>query len=64
MERLALSRELEARMVIVEIRFGQDALLSKLAQDQAWKNNDLEQAISKLKEWIEAAALPKDAVQD
>lgn len=63
LERLALSRELEARMVTVEIRFGQDRYLSKLAQSQTWTSNELELAITKLKDWIKEAALPKDATQ-
>lgn len=63
LERLALSRELEARMVTVAIRFGQDTHLSKLAQSQDWTSNDLEPAITKLKDWIKEAALPRDATK-
>jgi hypothetical protein len=63
MEPLVLCRELEARMVTVTIRFGQNESLSQLVQRQDWSSNDLEAAIDKLKEWIKEAALPKGDTQ-
>jgi hypothetical protein len=60
MERLALCRELEARMVTVESRFGKDESFSWLARAD-WYTRDLEQAIDKLKGWIKEVTLPMDA---